>query len=211
MLANIINNFSILIITVRRNTWYAVMTTLMLLALVFAYSMRDTIPVLITTNPRSDYSEKIQVLLDANRKILSADRVYIKQFHTIDEVPYVTITYMSVSSGITKGVDWDQPMSETQIAETKFRVFPTNGVPTCVEMDFSEIRDPTYKKSLENNGVKIFYACPILDIANQPTGIIYASYISKYNPHPTKDEIFVALSKTSEKVSGYLREVDTAW
>ena len=106
-----------LIITVRRNAWSSVLTTVMLIAIIIAWSARDNLVTFIERNPsaaqekdRFDRSvvadSQINETLSVIRTELNADRVAIRQFHNsktdLTGLPFASIstTYCSLAPGI---------------------------------------------------------------------------------------------------------------
>lgn len=123
-----------------------------------------------------------------------------------EEIDAVTVTYMSAAPGVS--VAKSTPIPKARVQGAVSRVFPIDAKPRCVKRDYDDVQDPIYKKMLQDSGVKFFFVCPIVDISGAPIGMIYASFISEYDPRAEDEIIYQRLSETSGKIAGYLDEVE---
>jgi hypothetical protein len=223
MLGSLIPHLSTLIITVRRNMLSSVVTTCMILGIIVAWSARGNIATWMENNPseeqRSERIErgresdlKIARALGERRKSLNADRVLIRQFHSMSDdstkaiIPYVTTTHIQNAPGVSAPVPQIINMPRAYMIDVT-RPMYEGPTPVCIHLPTSSIMDDTYRRFLNESGVYEQYICPIADIDGKPMGFIIAAYLTDTKQRPAKEEIFTMLSETSVRVAGYLNEV----
>lgn len=214
-----------LIITVRRNAVSTVFTTIMLLALILAWSARGNIATFLEKNP-SPHQEAIRfdesVLADASinetletvRMQINADRVLIRQFHNskadLTGLPFASVstTYYSLAPGVMLSSDTFQPYPLSTVNEILAKMFVKGEEPHCVEIIPSkDISNPVYRNYLKQDGVVVSYACPMRNLKGQPVGFITAGYLTVEKKRPSDQEIKEILDETGVRVVGYVSQV----
>lgn len=215
---SIIESLSLLIVTVRRNLFASVITTLLLIALIMMWSVKGHVSTWLDAHPTaeekaerisksSEVSNMIHSMLQDDLESLDADRVFIRRFGIVDKtISTATITHMVVSRG-TSGDYNLQEIPISRIPTTMDAVFGGDGPPRCAALTSDQVTNVDYKELLYKAGVDSFYVCPILDLEDNPIGLIYASYTSS-EPRPSLEEITDCLQETALRISGYLRDVE---
>jgi len=214
-----------LIITVRRNAVSTVFTTIMLLALILAWSARGNIATFLEKNP-SPKQEAIRfdesVLADASinetlenvRVELNADHILIRQFHNakadLTGLPFASVstTYYALSPGVMISNDSFQPYPLSTVNEILAKMFVKGSEPRCVAIIPSkDVTNPVYRNYLKQNGVVLSYACPMRNLKGQPVGFITAGYLTFEKTRPSDEEIKELLDNTGVRVVGYVSKV----
>ncbi len=223
MLNALIPGLTTLIITVRRNLFAAVMTTLMILSIIIVWSARGNISTWLESNPtaaqqterniRSVTSDrKINDIMESDLVKLNADRVFIRQFNdqydqsTKTVIPSVTVTYHAVAPGVSFSAD-HVTMPRAYVSDVINAVWRDPAKPQCAKFSLNDIKDEVYHGYLIKGGVVLFYTCPIMDIGGSPIGMVNASYLTLTKSRPTDQEIFSRLNDTGIRIAGYLDEV----
>lgn len=223
MLANLIPNLITLIVTVRKNIFASVMTTLFILAIITAWSARGNIAAWFENNPSPQQrnerveragqsNQKIEQALRADMAAIGADRVLIRQFHHQSDpqssvsIPYVTTTHIVTAPGVSPPATGLTTMPRSYLNDVTSRVW-SNGQTRCIHIFTSDVADEIYKRLLIESGVHEQYICPILDLNGGPVGLIMAGFLTDTKARPTQEQIFDKLNGTSVRVAGYLAEV----
>lgn len=222
MLTSLISNLITLILTVRKNLFASVMTTLFLLSIIFAWAVRGNVSTWLEQNPSAaqqsertlragESNSKIDRALQQDLVLMGADRVLIRQFHELSDpdtrivVPYVTTTHMVTAPGVSTPSTAIISMPRSYMSDI-MRLVWQNG-PTCIHVSTKEVRDELYARLLVETGVHEQYVCPIVDLNGVPVGLIIAAYLTPTKERPTEERIFSKLNDTSIRVAGYLAEV----
>lgn len=222
MFAALIPNLITLILTVRKNLFASVMTTLMILSIIFAWSARGNVATWFEQNPSAEQqSERAQRAGESNSKIdqalrqdldvLGADRVLIRQFHDLSDpdtrnvIPYVTTTHMVTAPGVTSPTSAIISMPRSYVSDIARLVWHSGS--QCVHLLTTEVHDEIYMRLLTESGVYEQYVCPIVDLNGAPVGLIMAAYLTPTKERPSQNQIFEKLNDTSIRVAGYLAEV----
>lgn len=224
MLGSILVSLQSLIITVRKNFFHSIMTTLMLLSLIVVWSARGNISTFLERNP-SPAQEKlrfdqtiladgqINATLEAIRVEINADRVLIRQFHNsktdLTGLPFASVstTYYATGAGIALDPISFSAYPLSSVNEALALMHPQDGRPICAPLATNTVSDPAYRILLETNGVAISYNCPIVNLRGQPVGFIIASYLTDNKKRPADEIIMNTLDTTGVKVVGYLHSV----
>lgn len=224
MLQTLIQNLATLIVTVRKNMLSSIMTTFMILVIIVAWSARGNIASWMENNPSAtqrverisratESGQKITTALTNDLVVLNADRVFIRQFHELEDpvshisVPMASVTYLVTAPGVSSTPSALQPMPRGRLSDLVDGIWADPAHPICIRRTVEEIRDPVYRSRLVEGGVAVLFACPVLDIDGTPIGIIHASYITMTKARPADDVIFARLSTTSVRIAGFLAEV----
>lgn len=211
MLVPILNNFSTLIVTVRRNVWSSVLTTVLILTIILAWSARDVISDIVTQNPNPGLHSEAQLdsALRSDLFETNADRVLVRYFteKEVDGklVPWVSTLTVVTAPGIaapTLLVLRESPRSA--IGQVMSRMMADPKHPICVHLKTSELADSDYSNGLRQVGVMEQFWCPIEDINGNVVGFIAASYLTETKPKPDEQVIFQMLRETGSRLGGYL-------
>lgn len=223
MLNTLIPNLSILIVTVRRNLFAAVMTTLMLLLVIITWSSRGNFAVWLSQNPTASQQtdrisrglksgDKINEVLGRMRETLNADRVLVRQFNnqvdpaTHTNIPSMTTTYYSLAPGV--GIDITRlTQPRAYLSDVLQDVWQAGHAPTCTKHELEDIKDSVFSAILLSNGVAVFYSCPIVDLTGAPIGMVEAVYMTKNKERPSDLAIQQTLSVTGDRIAGYIDAV----
>ncbi len=210
-----------LIITVKRNAWSSVFTTLMLFLLIVTWSARANISTFIERNPTAA-QEKIRfdrsVVADGQinealanlRKKMNADRVLIRQFHNsktdLTGLPFASIstTYYSAAPGVAVSNDFQSSFPLSTINEQLMLMFKYGQEPTCIRIAYDDVEEEIFRDYLKQNGISLTYACPLIDLRGQPVGVITIHYLIAEKKHPDDQVIMDTLNDTGIRVVGYL-------
>lgn len=221
---NFFNGLRDLILTVRKNFWAALATTLMLILLILVWSARGNFAAWLAQHPsaevqaqraiRSIASEKkINAALNKDRQYVNADRIQIRQFHEMIDpksrivVPSATVTYIVTAPGVALPPAVSAPVPRAYLSDVMELVWEDENNPVCTVQNITDIKDEVWHARLVASGVAVLYSCPILDIDGLPIGMIHATYLTATKSRPRNEEIFQKLSMTAIKVAGYLAEV----
>jgi hypothetical protein len=202
----------------------SVMTTGMIILIILAWSARGNISTWMEQNPSpAQQTERLERSRESDQKIakalrsrldsLNADRVLIRQFHTLTEnetglaLPYVSTTHVQNAPGVSPPIPQIINMPRAYLVDVTRPMYANPNMPVCVFLLTSEIEDATYRRFLAESGVYEQYVCPISDIDGKPVGFLIASYLTNTKTRPSKEQIFTMLNDTSVRVAGYLREV----
>lgn len=224
MIGSLIPHLSTLIVTVRRNMLSSVMTTLMILSIIIAWSARGNIATWLEQNPSAEQQkERIERGRESNAKIeaalkndmanIKADRMLIRQFHDqLDPasgtiVPHITTTHIVMAPGVASPSQGIINLPRTYLADVTQRVYANPAKPVCVRIKTAEISNPIYQRFLIESGVAEQYICPITDIDGAPVGLIIAGFLTETKARPTDEQVFAEMTDTATRVSGYLAEV----
>lgn len=224
MLDNLIPNLTTLIITVRRNMLSSVMTTLMIIAIIVAWSARGNIAEWIEKNPSAAEQtlrvargvasdKKIETALRKDLVAINADRVLIRRFSdqidtpTSTVIPYVTTTHVVTTAGVSAPSPKIVNMPRSYISDATDIMYANPKEPVCVHLFTKDIKQEFYREALMESGAVEQFMCPISDLDGAPVGMIIAGYITISKPRPEEQDIYSTLSDTSVRVAGYLNEV----
>ena len=212
-----------LIVTVRRNILSSILTTFMILLIIITYSARENIATFLERNPSPETERvrfghaivadgQINEALESVRVKLNADRVLIRQFHNskadLTGLPFSSIstTYGAFAPGVTLSATSYQPMPLSVLNDQLAMMWPTDGsAPHCVKLSKESVKDISYRKYWDENGIAVAYSCPLINLRGQPVGMIGAGYLTEEKKRPMTDQqMFELLSRTGEKSVGYL-------
>jgi hypothetical protein len=228
----IIAGLQSLIITVKKNAWSSILTTVLLLVLIITWSARDNIATFIERNPsaaqeKDRFDKSVQADAQINETLvniqtsLNADRVMIRQFHNskadLTGLPFASIstTYFALAPGVAISENSMNAYPLSTVNETLVKMFVRNHDPVCAVMRTSEIHDPIFTKFLNESGVAVGYSCPLNNLRGQPVGMIWAVYLTDEKKRPSDEDIMAILNDTGMRVVGYLSGVivseNTPW
>lgn len=217
MIIPLLNNFSTLIVTVRRNILSSLLTTLLILLLIIGWSAKDAISIYLNgavtgehvTNEERD--AQIARRLTAILTTTNADRVVIREFSNEAEedgqvVPYLTTTHFVVAAGIA---DPPAALMRTPRSTLGHLVTDMTEKNICVTMTPADIPDVNFRETVtRQTGAAFWLMCPIYDLDNKPIGYIAASYVNQQKSHPANEVIHTVLSDEGKRLSGYLGKFD---
>lgn len=210
-----------LIITVKRNAWSSVFTTLMLFLLIVTWSARANISTFIERNP-SAAEEKIRfdrsVVADGQindalknlREKMNADRILIRQFHNsrrdLTGLPFASIstTYYSAAPGVAVSNDFQASFPISTVNEQLVQMFKYGTEPQCIKIIYDDVKEEVFRDYLRQNGISLTYACPLIDLRGQPVGVITIHYLIAEKKHPEDQVVLASLNDTGIRVVGYL-------
>jgi hypothetical protein len=224
MLATLIPNLSILIVTVRRNMFAAVMTTLLLLMLIMGWTARGNISTWLQSNPSPEQqADRISRSLRSDNKInrvlqsdlikANGDRLFIRQFTdqidatTRTVVPSMTVTYFTTAAGVRFPTE-NMSTPRAYLSDIIQLVwYDDKKAPKCARLAATDVKDTFYAKYLRDNGVAVMFACPVTDLTGAPIGLIFVSYLTNEKSRPSDEKIYEILSSTSVRIAGYLNDI----
>jgi hypothetical protein len=224
MLDNLIPNLTTLIITVRRNMLSSVMTTVMIIAIIVAWSARGNISEWVENNPTAE-EQSLRVVrgVESDRKIenalrkdleaINADRVLIRRFSDqIDSkhstiIPYVTTTHIVTAPGVSIPSARIVNMPRSYISDATDLIYADPKHPVCIHLFTKDIKQEFYRTAMQESGAVHQYMCPVEDLDGVPMGMVIAGYLTLSKDHPDDETIYTTLGGTGVRVAGYLHEV----
>ena len=224
MFKEILDSFANLIETVRKSPQIAILTLLLVIALVaVAKSYSNEIKLNeITFDPQRNKehleasikaSEQINQALSISREKLDADKIIVRQFHNgkqdLTGIPfnYVQTTFLVTKPGI--GLDADSLDSKpvSSMVYTLKDIWGNNlSDPHCVVYNREQIKDRIFQAHLLSTNIEFLVICPIKNLLDYPVGFVTVKYTKDITPEK-HEEIIKESEFLSLKISGYLSDI----